>query len=356
MQGLRNTIGAALIPTVTELASEFTAFVVENRPLIAEFATTLGQTFRDAIPVIAEVVTGLGNVAGAVGSVLAFVADLLGGWDNLGIAVGAAFVAPSIIAIGRLGIAIAGLIAATGPVGLVIAGVAAAAALIIGNWDSIKAGAVAAWEAIKTGAGVAFDWIAEKVGWLAESGFLGPIGLIIAHWDEVKAAGLEAWSALQDGAQAAVDWVVEKFEWLSGRVTALLAPIREAFGFVGSTIERVGNWWSDRERGGLAPGNYTNPVDEFGNVQTRRRGGPMMPGATLVGEGGPEMIFPSRAAYVATARQTRALTEGGGGRTLNVGGITINAGALSDPRAIADEVLRVLTDRERAAMYDGGLA
>jgi hypothetical protein len=60
---------------------------------------------------------------------------------------------------------------------------------------------------------------------------------------------------------------------------------------------------------------YNNPIarDDKGNpitapVKTRRLGGEVAPGEPyLVGEEGPELIYPNRAGYVATARETAAM-------------------------------------------------
>lgn len=245
---------------------------------------------------------GLVEVGKVVADGVVIVKDFVGGWENLGIALGALAFAPLMVSIGNLGVALVGLVAATGPVGLVIAGIAAAAVLIVTHWDEIKAGAIAAFDALK------------------------------------------------GAAQAAVDWVVGKFEQLAAKVNALLQPIREALNWVGDKVDAVGQWWTSGD--GPAEGTTGIVMDPTG-VSHFAKGGPMMPGAALVGEQGPELIFPSRQAFVATARQTEGLMNGRGG--LSIGGITINAPAGVDPQAIADAVIRRIEALQRRTMYDGGL-
>ncbi len=250
---------------------------------------------------------GLVEVGKTVAAGVIVLKDFVGGWENLGIALGALAFAPLMISIGQLGFALVGLVAATGPVGLVIAGIAAAVIAIVTHWDEIKAGAIAAFDALK-GAAV-----------------------------------------------AAVDWVVGKFQELAAKVNALLQPIRDALNWVGNKVDAVGSWWNGGagpERGSQGAGAYTNPVDEFSGAFAK--GGPMMPGAALVGEQGPELVFPNRQAYVATARQTEAIRSGGGGG-LSIGSIAINAPGISDPQAVAEMVIRRLEAMQRRAMYDGGL-
>jgi phage-related protein len=77
----------------------------------------------------------------------------------------------------------AGFTLLMGPVGLVIlavAAVAAGAALIIMNWDKIKAWFGNLWEGIKK-----IFW--NVVDWMKEWGvlFLGPVGFIIKYWDKI---------------------------------------------------------------------------------------------------------------------------------------------------------------------------
>lgn len=89
-----------------------------------------------------------------------------------------------------------------------------------------------------------------------------------------------------------------------------------------------------------------------GAPEKRAVGGYFGRGPVLVGERGPELRFENRAGFIATARQTAALAAGGGG--ISVGAIHIHALPGMDPRRIADEVLRVLQDRARGALFDGG--
>lgn len=248
---------------------------------------------------------GVVKVGGAVADGVVVLKDFIGGWENLGIALGALAFAPLIISIGQLGVALVGLVAATGPIGLVVAGIAAAVVLIVTHWDEIKAGAIAAFD------------------------------------------------ALQGAAQSAVDWVVGKFEYLAAKVTALLQPIRDALNWVGSKIDSVGTWWNGEGQPEGHRGSGARAQVGSRTVGQFAKGGPMMPGAALVGEQGPELIFPNRQAFVATARQTEGLLNGRGG--LSIGGITINAPAGVDPQAIADAVIRRLEALQRRAMYDGGL-
>lgn len=325
LQGLKNTIGAELMPVMTDMFQDFTAWFKENRNTVREFAGNVGTAFKESLPIIRDIFTGVAEVAEVVGKLASKAADMVGGWDKLGVAVGALFVAPSILAVGKLGASIVGLVAASGPVGWVIAGVAAAATLIIANWD------------------------------------------------EIKAAGIAAWDALKDGASAAVDWVVSKFQWLSDRVSELLAPIRNSLTWVGDKIDTVGNWWNGDRKGSQDPAAYQNPIDEFADVPRHAVGGSFRKGPIIVGERGPELRFESRAGFIATNRQMQGLASAAdrlrgvamrgaerAGQILapsfDVGGISIHAAPGMDPRAIAAEVLRTLREAERGALYDRGIA
>lgn len=116
-------------------------------------------------------------------------------------------------------------VVAMGPVGWVIAIVVGLVALIIANWDKIKAWTIKAWTAIK-------DWIINAaksvVNWIKNNwqnilAFLtGPIGiavaLIVKHWDKIKAVFKAGVDKVKDFVQGIPDKVKSAFsnagQWL----------------------------------------------------------------------------------------------------------------------------------------------
>jgi len=52
--GVRNTIGAALLPVFSDMASSFMAFFRENQAVIREFAVALGEGLRSLLPMLAS--------------------------------------------------------------------------------------------------------------------------------------------------------------------------------------------------------------------------------------------------------------------------------------------------------------
>lgn len=124
--GLKNTLGAELLPVLTELAREFSAWFAENRDEIVagvrEFAAALISMIRRAAEAVAFVVDALGGWRNAAAAVAAVVAAL-----------GAAFVGSQIVTfvIGLVS-AISGLVGFISSVGLpVILAVAGAAAYLV---------------------------------------------------------------------------------------------------------------------------------------------------------------------------------------------------------------------------------
>lgn len=148
------------------------------------------------------------------------------------------FLVPAIISMGIQGLIAggrlaAGILLALGPIGLVIAAVAAAAALIIMNWDAIKSGVQAVW-----------GWI--KDNWpLLLTILTGPIGLaviaVVRYWDTIKNA-----------AAAVFDWIKQNWPLLLVIITGPvglavyaviknLDTIRQGFA---NALNAVKNIWS----------------------------------------------------------------------------------------------------------------
>jgi hypothetical protein len=91
LQGMRNTIGAELMPTVGEMMETFTGWFRENRAVVADYAARFGEAFAAAIPIIGEAVAGVQKIGAAVVDGAGRVADFIGGWDRLGAVVATLF-------------------------------------------------------------------------------------------------------------------------------------------------------------------------------------------------------------------------------------------------------------------------
>ncbi|MCM2580441.1 hypothetical protein [Streptomyces meridianus] len=97
---------------------------------------------------------------------------------------------------------------AMGPVGWIIIAVIALVALIIANWDKIKAWTIAAWNAV-------WSWIkgvAAKIWDFFVAWSI--VGLIIRHWSSIKAKTIALWTAI-------VTWV----KGVPGRASAALSSL-----------------------------------------------------------------------------------------------------------------------------------
>ncbi|MCW8966890.1 MAG: tape measure protein [Candidatus Pacearchaeota archaeon] len=149
-----------------------------------------------------------------IGQATGYVAQFVGGWQNLGLVILAVKFAPVIKGLGLL----ASL--AMGHPLIALATVLAAGALaIIMNWDKITTWAAPYWETLKTlfiGAGQAisdffFNWT--------------PLGLIIKHWDDIKAYFValpgqftEFGRSIINSLGAGID---ERLQWIKSKVTGL---------------------------------------------------------------------------------------------------------------------------------------
>jgi len=157
--GLRDQIGAAAIPAMTQLVDTLKEAAVGNRDVIA---TAIGAWFKklaEAIKAVpwAQVVSNAKEFFGAairIALAIDSVIQRLGGWKTaiagLGIATVLSSILPILIPIlkfvGLIGAGFAALagvpVAAVLAIGAVLATLAVVA---IGHWDSIKAGFVAIW-------------------------------------------------------------------------------------------------------------------------------------------------------------------------------------------------------------------
>lgn len=160
MAGMKNTIGAELMPAITELMGDLSGWMRENRDQVKAFAKEFGTRLKSSLPILRDIAVGAASTAKTLGLITAGVADMVGGFDNLGmilaflfalkpvmtiLAFGKAIFAAGTAVVGlagglpavAAGIKAIGLALAANPIGLIITAIAGAGYLIYKNWDAI---------------------------------------------------------------------------------------------------------------------------------------------------------------------------------------------------------------------------
>ncbi|MEX0304342.1 MAG: phage tail tape measure protein [Leisingera sp.] len=370
VKGLKNTIGAELMPVVTRSMKRFSAWAVENREDVASFADTAATKLEAALPVIGQVVEGMGKVSSQVGAVVSKVAEMVGGWENFGVIIGAvlagrtlASIASFGIAVGRLGLSllsvtgaaplVVGGIKAIGaallanPIGLTVAAIAGSAALIYKNWDKVGPWFGELWGGVRdTFEGVSSfiggvwrgDWKAAADGarkaWSGIKSYYSTlwdgVGAVFkATWENVikpvtDALGwtdgiVSAWENVKTGLQTVLNWMGEKFDWLMGKLQPVLdglswlrdkgAGAIDGIKGVGSSIGSYFSGSDGEAEGSEGPANPRSGRARPRHISGSFLGGDIGRGFRRVGEQGPETIWNSKGAYVAHAGATERLAQ-----------------------------------------------
>jgi hypothetical protein len=182
MKGLKNTVGAELMPVVTQSMRRVGDAMVGNREQVKVWAASFADGVERALPVIGEVALGIGNVLSITGRIVSSTAEMVGGWENFGMIIGAVLAARTVIRVGKFGMAVFSLgramvklaastplvvggVKAIGtalmmnPIGAAIAVIAGGAALIYANWDTVGPWFKGLWGDVKTFFGGAADFV-----------------------------------------------------------------------------------------------------------------------------------------------------------------------------------------------------
>lgn len=160
MAGMKNTIGAELMPAITDMMGDLSAWMRENRDQVSAFASNFGTKLKNAIPVLRDIAVGAASTAKTLGLIATNLATLVGGFDNLGMILAVVLAMKPIMAILAFGKAIfmatsavvglagglpavaagikaIGVALTANPIGLIIAAIAGAGYLIYKNWRAI---------------------------------------------------------------------------------------------------------------------------------------------------------------------------------------------------------------------------
>lgn len=173
-ENTKATLGEALLPILTQVAAK-----------LAEFATWVQQNTSWLVPLI--------GVIAAVAAVII----------TLNAAMTAYSAVATVVAIAQGSVNLAFL-----PVIAVILAVVAAIALLVMNWDSVKA------------AGAAAQWIADK--WNAFMGWLAGIGASLKQW------GIDTWNAIGQAFQPVADFLGGYFKLLLSMFTLNFDGMKQA--------------------------------------------------------------------------------------------------------------------------------
>ncbi|MBK1874598.1 hypothetical protein FE848_15335 [Marinobacter sp. 1-3A] len=160
MAGMKNTIGAELMPAVTELMGDLSGWMRENRDHVKAFAKEFGTRLKSALPILRDIAVGAASTAKTLGVITSNLATMVGGFDNLGMILAFIFALKPVLAILAFGKAIfmagsaivglagglpavaagikaIGLALTANPIGLIIMAIAGAGYLIYKNWGAI---------------------------------------------------------------------------------------------------------------------------------------------------------------------------------------------------------------------------
>lgn len=309
MTALKYQLGGSLLPAFTDGFHKMTDVIVQHQGQFAEFATKFSSGASEVLPKVLELAQGFSQTAITGGQLINTAAQMVGGFDNLGIVIGVAFGAKSIMSAIDFGksmfqvgkdtyevtksmikaakgtdlLRIKSLAMATAqkavtaaqwalnlalnanPVGLVILGIAALIAIGVAlykNWDQITAYLGGLWASFK-----------EKFPAIA--------AVVEGAVDTIKGV----WNALPGSISAA----------LSGVSEFIMAPFRPAFEWVTNKLEWMGKKWQDTKNliagGGSGGGAGDGSAP---SISANAKGGIYDKGAflTTFAEEGPEAAIP----------------------------------------------------------------
>jgi len=272
MKGLKNTVGAELMPVVTDAKKRVGDALVGNREQVKAWASSFADGVERALPVVGEIAIGIGKVASMTGRVIKTTADMVGGWENFGIVIGAVLASRTVISVikfggavfslGRAMLSLAGAtplvvggIRAIGtalllnPIGLAIAAIAGGAYLIYKNWDAVGPWFKDLWGNVKG----YFGGLSNFVGGVFSGDMDRALGGLKDAWGGFSAF----WSGIFNGVGKVMTWVYESAIKPVTDALGITEPIEQAWASakktVGALFEAVGSVFGNTYDNLIAP-------------------------------------------------------------------------------------------------------
>lgn len=322
----RRNVATELMPVVGDAMRQVSDYMIENRDEIGKFAEKFADGLERALPIIGEIVQGIGKVGGALIDGAEKLKEWSGSWENVGKIIGAAVLAPMalrigsmLISVGRLGAALVGLGPSMKEIG---DGFRALKRVIVAQVGAAAAATEAAGKRMKK----AFTF----GGALGKALRLGGGAVALSVTPTAMADGTLKGKPAPNVTQDDIDAEAERARREQGKGET---------GWIGRTLQ---DW-----------GIVTKP-------QKRAIGGSFSAGRGLiVGERGPEAMFPSQGGYIATNRAVEnmagmieSIRDGASGMAQQAAGAVSNVTihALIDARGMdANELKIALEDLHRRA-------
>ena len=217
--GVGNTIGTALVPELSKMATWLTETIVKYRPQIEAFATAFARDLPGNIEKIVGFLGDLYDGIQPVISAIGWMADTFGGANVVFAALGAYLGGGLLVSIYSLAVAFKGLGVAilTTPVGwflAAIAAVGAAAYIIYKNWDQIVAFFEEKWAGVKAAFsdgiinGIWKLWKEYNPVTLMTEAFMGLVQYLTG-WDLGAILGAKVQDAISAMKSAIPDWAAK---------------------------------------------------------------------------------------------------------------------------------------------------
>ena len=297
----------------------------------SQLAAVFAPALEKVVGIFGKVAAWLGNLNPKVLAVLGVVAAVIAG------------IAPVLILLGKLAFSISSIISLVGVVAPLIGGLAAPIAIAIAavvaliaigvllykNWDKIKAKAKEMWNSIKT----TFAGIKTSI----QNSINSVKAFLTNSWNTIKTTAKTAWNAVKSAITSPITSAKEKVKSVIDKIKSLFSI---SIGRILSNIKtpHFSLSWGSKDFGKLGSIKYPTGL----NVNWYKTGGIFdAPSVIGVGEAGSEAVVPLDKLW----SKMDKIAEGAGVQYNFY--ITGN-----DPRAIADEVKRILineTNRQRLA-------